>query len=271
MIIQRRSGDPINNGRSVRLELPHASTNRQPSPMDCALVDAHTGEPLPVIAASLHLNTHATMGCGCWLVAELLVDENDEPLTAAVTTAAAAHPEFFSPAVRTALFRFRVDGFTTGPVVDRAAYWHPGVETAQDGHLDAEAKGLRSLEVHVRSGGTRAVTANHFESQNGFVFFYRYPDAAPYAMFAADEVLDVQEAPTTGRRLLQVDREQLRTLRSAVAWDLERTATSDRPSEYRQALAAVADLLGLPPQHNEAADTEAPADTCDDTMQATPR
>ena len=249
MIITRRPGQPIDNGTSVIIDLPHAA-ERPAHPSLCSLKNAATHEPINgVIGLSLHMDINAPFG-GTWIVTEQLVDEKGAPLGPGVHPASQAHPEFFQPSVPTALFRYQVAGFTTGEAFDRTTGWHPTV--AEQNERGKPRTNGPAFTVRLRSSGTTRVAAVHFESRDGFVIFYSLQNRA-VAAFPVKDVVSVEDAPE-GVVLGLADDAHLRTLRSAIAWELQRTEKAPG-SGYREYLAKLAELLGVP-QHDQAADDE---------------
>lgn len=259
MHICRRPGHPIDKGISVIIDLPHAA-DHPAHPARCSLTDAATHEPIhAVIGLSLHMDINSA-NPDIWIIAEQIVDEQGEPLRPGTHLPAQSHPEYFSPALPTALFRYRVAGFTTGPRLDQSTGWHPALAEQTDEQASADAKGMQVFHVGFRTHPKKSVAAYYFDFGDGFVRFYGL-GGNQIAAYSAEDVttIDIESSATV---LTLDDATQRRALRSAVAWELERTAQTEG-SGYRHQLARLAGLLAVP-RPGEATETaEAEADDAD--------
>lgn len=254
--LNRRAGHPIDRGVSVLVDLPHA-TQKPALAQLVDIVDAATHEPITgVLGMSLHFDCNPTRGnYEIWAVTEQFVDENDEPLATGVNITPQHHHEYFNGTLRTALFRYLVAGFTTGPTLDRAATWHR--HAADENTLETKPSGsLVVFDVVLRNHLRDRVAAHHFEFRDDFVHFI-VGSAQQVASFAAADIAKITTAPEL--RPLLVDQAQLRILRSAALWDAERTGLSNEPREYRQKLLDVlVQVLGMmPPADEDAATAQA--------------
>lgn len=250
--VNRRPGHPIDR-TAVLVDLPHAA-HIAARPWLCSLMTADTHEPITgVLGASMHFDNDPTPGnYELWIVAEQIVDENNNPLPIGTKYGPEYHHEYFGGTLRTALFRYRVAGFTTGPTLDRAATWHHDVADESTDEVKP-ATNLTVFEVRFRLGHRERVAAHFFEFRDGFVTFLANGSQA--ASFPATEVVGITNLPEV--RAIVVNREQLRVLRSAALWDVERTAPATEPSEYRQQLLdTLAQVLGMMPPADDAPTTE---------------
>jgi len=246
LTVNRRPGPPIDQGISVIVDLPHI-TELPARPHLCSIMRADTHDPIRgVLGVSMHFDTSPSAGnYELWLVAEQLVDANGAPLPVGHRLEPELHHEYFSQALRTGLFRYRVAGFTAGPLFDRATGLHRDLapEVGKPNTTGA-ATNLTVFQVTFKNLFETQVEAHYFEYGEGFVTFYA--DGFRAAAYNAGDVLSVRTIP--GKRVFVVNDAQLRVLRSAVLWDTERTAASAEPSEYRQALLDVlVDVLGVMP------------------------
>lgn len=261
LTVHRRPGHLIDRGTGVIVDLPHAA-DTPARPHLCSLMKADTHEQVTgVLGMSMHFDIDAANGDReLWAVAEQLVDEYDAPLPPGAACEAVHHPEYFRGTLRTALFHYRIAGFTTGPRFDRASTWHRdlGADTKQS-DADTKPNGLTEFEVSFTNGTSTRVHALYFEYADGFVAFYGGGWRA--AAYRTEQVFGVRTVPD--RRVLVVDDEQLRILRSAVLWDAERVADSEAADGYRERLRSVlADVLGVtPPAPQDADACAAPAET----------
>lgn len=254
LTVNRRPGHPIDRGINVIVDLPHAG-DLPARPHLCSLTHADTHEPVTsVIGMSMHFDHDPARGdYELWVTAEQLIDDNGEPLKSGNLLAPAFHTEYFRGTLRTALFRYRVAGFTTGPAFDRKTGAHPhlGSATAVT-KTDTKPAGLTEFEVTFShpARSVAHVEARHFEYVGGFVVFYD-AEGNQAASYRIDEVFGVRTVP--GKRVLVVDEEQLAILRSAVLWEADRTAVAAASiGDYRQhVIDVLVDVLGMmpPPDH----------------------
>ena len=239
----RRPGRPTHTDIPVIIDVPPASLGLSRAHL-MTVRNAATGEMIPAIMAmSLHANANGERGRDVWLVCEQLVDADGNPVKSGGTYKAESEcDELFQPAVHTALFRYDVVGFTAGPAVDTAAKLHQAAIDAREADKDCDRTSVRVYIVRLKSIGTRRIAAAMWESRDGFVVFTTMNGARiagyPYADVVA---IDEDEDHTH----LVLSRQDLETLRSAVAWDHERTAAAPDVTQYGARLAAVASLLGL--------------------------
>jgi hypothetical protein len=256
LTVNRRPGPPIDQGISVIVDLPHV-TELPARPHLCSIMRADTHDPVTgVLGVSMHFDCSPSAGnYELWLVAEQLVDEKGDQLPLGHKLQPELHHEYFSQALRTGLFRYRVAGFTAGSVFDQTSTWHRdlGESTQQPVIEPKTATNLTEFEVTFKNLFSTRVEAHYFEYAKGFVTFYAHGFRA--AGYNAAEVIGVRTIPE--KRVLVVDDEQLRVLRSAVLWDAERTATSAEPSEYRgHLLDVLTKVLGM------TRPSEAPVNEC---------
>jgi hypothetical protein len=265
LTVNRRPGPPIDCRTAVIVDLPHAA-DRPAAAYLCSLMTADTHEPVTgVLGMSLHFDCNRSPGnYAIWAVAEQFIDENDQPLPPGTQFSPDYHPEYFNGTLRTGLFRYEVAGFTTGPTMNRAATWHPSLGNADDN--DAADARTRVFKVSFTDRSSSAlICAGHFQYSDGFVTFLGTPGAPmdQVAAFPSERVAGVHTVP--GKTLLVLDTEQLRTLRSAVLWDLERIAADPKTSAYRAPLHDLAvDVLGVLPPVSAQATAHAPDAAGDD-------
>lgn len=265
LTVNRRPGVPHDIRTAVLIDLPHAADKPALAHL-ASLVAADTHEPVPnVLGLSLHFDINAQPSI--WAVAEQFVDEQGGPLPIGGDVHPDHHPEYFGGTLRTALFRYEVAGFTTGPAMNRAAKWHPSLGNIDD-EATNEAKhadGIRVFEVSFNDHSKpERVTAGLFSHGDGFVTFFGTPGLPmeQVAAFSVERVACVRTVPD--KTVLTLDAEQLRTLRSAVLWDLERIDADPHTSEYRAPLHHLAvEVLGMVlPERQPANDCAGPNGAC---------
>lgn len=238
---------PIDRGTSVIVDLPHAADSMA-RPELCSLVTADTHEQITgVTGMSIHFDGEPDPGnYTLWVVAEQFVDENNEPLKPGTLLTPQFHTEYFRGMLRTALFRYRIAGFTTGSRFDQVSTWHTYVSDAATADVAIETRpspGLTEFEVNFSNLLNTRVVARHFEYADGFVAFYDADGKRTHA-YRTDEVRGVRTIPA--KSVLVVDDEQLRILRSALLWDEQRVADCASASDYRaQVRGVLTHVLGM--------------------------